>query len=151
VKETNAHNPDAIRCRDCAAEHHVGDIAQEDKGEIARSDIPAADRLCEGKWESETNLAPAMTFRPHTGRRQARNDENAGFKPRLTARPSVPFDAVQVLLAAEEQLLADRNGRGVDLVVEFVHRDHVERVTRLQHEGRSIPVGEVDAARGGHG
>src|SRR5439155_4415380 len=89
--------------------------------------------------------------RPASPQRQARASSLARPCLALRARGDclllIRLDAVEELLTAQKQLLADRGGRGVEGVIQPVRRQHLQLVALLQLEGGACLGGEVDAAR----
>ena len=58
----------------------------------------------------------------------------------------LPLDAIQILVPAHEELLADQGWRRVDPLVELVGREHVEFTAVLEHERHAVAARDVNAA-----
>src|SRR5262249_39226169 len=57
---------------------------------------------------------------------------------------SLLLDAIQVPVAAQQQLLADRNRRGVDGIVKLVRCQDLELVRVPEHQRRALAINDVD-------
>ena len=60
------------------------------------------------------------------------------------SRRSLLREAVEVLVSAQEQVLADGSGGGVELLVEPIRGEDFEFVRLLEHNGDAIPANEID-------
>ena len=58
---------------------------------------------------------------------------------------SLFLDAVKVAMAAQQQLFADEDGRGVNVVVQAVRRQHLQLVGPTDHQSSAVAANEVDA------
>src|SRR5689334_23084973 len=61
-------------------------------------------------------------------------------------RSLIALNAVQVLGAAEKELLANHRRRGVDWLVETIDGQHFQLVAALEHQGRAVAIGDINTA-----